>query len=77
MSSEHIETRRKLKKVPLMADFEDIINRCTLSEREKDFLRMYYIEKQSLSFIGDKFGYAERTMKAKHKQILRKISYAL
>lgn len=75
--TEHIKTRRELKSIPLVNDFESIINQCTLSEFEKEILRLHYIEKQSLSFIGDKFGYAERTMKKKHKDILKKISHAL
>lgn len=75
--TEHIRTRRKLQEVPLLSDFESVLDRCTLSEQEKEIMRMHYIDKQEFSFIGDKLGFAERTIKAKHKKILRKISYAL
>ena len=75
--TDHIETRRKLKKIPLVKDFNYIVDRCTLSEEEKEILRMHYIEKKNLAFIGDKLGYSERTIKAKHKACLLKILYAL
>lgn len=74
--TEHIKTRRRLKAIPLVADFEAILGRCTLSEEEKEILRRYYIEKQDFRFIGDALGYTERTMKDKHKKILAKISKA-
>lgn len=75
--SDHIETRRKLKKIPLVLEFNSALDRCTLSDEEKTILRMHYIEKKNLSLIGDELGYAERTIKAKHKACLRKLLYAL
>ena len=73
----HVETRKKLQEIPLVADFEAVLNRCTLSEQEKEILRLHYIEKKDFRFLGDKYGYTERTMKDKHKKILQKISNAL
>lgn len=75
--SAHIETRRKLKDMSLVADFEDVLSRCMLSDEDKEMLRMHYIQQESLAFIGDKLGYTERTMKARHKAALKKLADAL
>lgn len=77
MSSQHIETRRKLRNVPLVAQFEDVLNLCTLDDLDKDILRLHYIHNKDFRYIGDKFGYAERTIKDRHKKALRKLSNAL
>ena len=73
----HIETRRKLKDISLVSDFEHLLNLCTLSEEDKDILRLHYIQGKDLRFIGDTLGYAERTIKARHKRALKKLSDAL
>lgn len=77
MSTRHIETRRKLKQIPLTADFESILQSCTVSDEDKDIMRRHYIQRQDLAFIGDALGYTERAMKDRHKKILQKIYHAL
>ena len=64
--SQHIETRRRLRDVSLVSDFESLLALCTLSEEDKDF-----------RYIGDMLGYSERTIKARHKRALKKLSDAL
>lgn len=73
----HIATCRKLRDVPLVADFEAILDKCTLSDIDKQILRMHYIQRYDFRLIGDTLGYSERTIKARHKSALKKISYAL
>lgn len=73
----HIETRRKLKDISLVSDFEHLLGLCTLSEEDKDILRLHYIQGKDFRFIGDTLGYAERTIKARHKRALKKLSDAL
>lgn len=75
--SQHIETRRKLQDVALVADFEHILSLCTLSEEDKEILRMHYIQHKDFRLIGDTLGYAEKTIKERHKAALRKIAHAL
>lgn len=75
--TEHIETRHKLKEIRLVNDFEAILAQCMLSEQEKQILRMIYIEKKDLRYIGDKLGFTERQMKNKHKQILKVLKAVL
>ena len=75
--SRHIETRRKLQEVPLVSEFEAILNLCTLSDEDKNILRMHYIQKKDFRYIADSLGYSEKTIKQRHKDAQRKISYAL
>ena len=75
--SHHIETRRKLQEVPLVSEFEAILKLCTLSDEDKNILRMHYIQKKDFRYIADSLGYSEKTIKQRHKDALRKISYAL
>ncbi len=75
--SEHIDTRRRLKSIPLISDFNALLNLCTLSEEDKEILRLHYIQEKDFRYIGDRLGYSERTIKERHREALRKISHAL
>ena len=65
----HIETRRALKEIPLVSEFDAVLARCTLNDEDKAILRMHY--------IGDSLGFSERTIKERHRESLRKISHVL
>ena len=75
--SQHIETRRKLKDVSLVSDFEELLALCTLSDEDKVILRLHYLQDKDFRYIGDMLGYSERTIKARHKRALKKLSDAL
>lgn len=75
--SEHIDTSRKLREIPLIKDFDDVLNLCTLSDEDKEILRRHYIQKETLYNIASDLGYTERAIIKKHKEALRKISHAL
>ena len=77
MSSQHIETRRKLQAVSLVADFEHILSACTIDDEDKEILRLHYIKGKDFRYIGDVLGYSERTIKARHKRALEKLYDAL
>lgn len=73
----HVATKRKLKKVSLVADFEDILSRCMIHDEDKQILRMYYINGKDFNFIADTMGYTERAVRDRHKHALEKIADAL
>lgn len=75
--STHTDTRKRLKKIELVSDFEAVLSLCTLSDEDKDILRMHYIQQKDFRYIGDMLGFAERTIKDRHKEAIRKISHAL
>lgn len=71
------ETRRRLRETSLSADFESIMSRCTLSDDDKQMLRLIYIEDKDLRYVGDALGYSEKAVKEHHRRALRKLSDAL
>lgn len=73
MNKENAKTRKKLKQIHSVKDFENLIGQTMLSEEEKKILRMHYKEQQTLGFIADTLGMSEITIKKKHKKILLKL----
>lgn len=74
---EHIATRRKLKGIALLKDFEFLLSMCTLSDTDKAILRMHYLKDQDFRYIGDALGLAEQTVKIRHRNALKKLKQAL
>lgn len=75
--SDHIKTRNKLKSIPRVSTFMELLNSCTLSEEDKEIIKLHYVKNKSLSYIADTLGYSESAIKKKHKKILSKISKIL
>lgn len=75
--SEHIVTRTKLKEIPDVVTFEDLLNRCTLTDADKHILREHYLNEKSFLSIAMEMGYSEDTVKHRHQKILKKIKKLL
>lgn len=75
--SEHIATRQKLKDIYEVKTFEDLLERCVLTEDEKYILRQHYLHGKSFVAISIDMGYSEDTIKHKHQKILKKIKKLL
>ena len=75
--STHIETRKKVKEIADISSFNDLINRTTLSDIDKQILVLHYIQEKDFRFIGDMLGFSESTIKKRHKKILVKLSKVL
>ena len=75
--SAHIDTRRNLRQIELVQDFESLLSLCTLSDADKESLRLHYIQQKDFRYSGDMLGYSEASIKKRHKEALRKISKAL
>ena len=71
--TEHIRVRKKLKEIPLVATFEGLLAECTLSDTDKEILRMHYLQEKDFRFIGDALGFTEATIKARHRKALKKL----
>lgn len=75
--SKHIETRNKIKSIADISSFTDFINRATLSDEDKNLLKLHYIQGKDFRYIGDMLGYSESTIKQRHRRILKKLSNLL
>ena len=71
--TEHIRIRKQLKEVSLVTTFEGLLAECTLSDTDKELLRMHYLQEKDFRFIGDALGFTEATVKARHRKALKKI----
>ena len=72
--SQHIDTRNKLNSICDVKSFEELLDSCVLSDDEKTLLRLHYIQEKDFRYIGDELGFAESTIKSKHRKILSKLN---
>lgn len=70
----HIDTRRKLKGIPEVSRFDDLLERSTLTDEDKTILRLHYLKGKDFRYIGDTLGYAEVTIKKRHAKALDKLN---
>lgn len=71
--SEHIATRQKLKDIAEVKTFEELLERCILTDEEKFILREHYLRGRGFVSIAMEIGYSEDAVKHKHQKILKKI----
>ena len=68
-----IETRKRLKGIPSIVTFDELLEQSTLSDLDKEILRLHYLKEKDFQYIGDILGYAEVTIKKRHIKALSKI----
>ena len=69
----HIQTRAKLKEICLVTAFEGLLDLCTLSDIDKEILRLHYLKEKDFRFIGDELGFSESAIKQRHRKALKKL----
>ena len=72
--SDHIDVRRRIKSIPSVASFNELLEMSTLSDEDKEILRLHYLQEKDFRFIGDTLGFSESTIKYRHKKALKKLS---
>lgn len=77
MGEETQKTRKKLKGISSVKEFNDLLDRTMLSTEEKQILILYYKEQKTLTYIADFLGMSEITIKRKRKKLLMKIGKLL
>lgn len=70
----HTDTRRKLKDIPDVSRFDDLLERSTLTDEDKLILQLHYLKGKDFRYIGDALGYAEVTIKKRHAKALTKLN---
>lgn len=74
LSSKHIEVKHKLQAIPSIAMFENLLEQSTLTDEEKEFVRLYYLRGKPLGYIADSLGFTEGYIRNKHRKIINKLS---
>ena len=77
MTSDHVLTRRKIKEIANVVDFIELLEKTVLSDEDKSLIKMHYLEGKNFNYIADILGYAESTIKYRHKMALLKIGKVL
>lgn len=77
MDEETQKTRKRLKGIWPVEEFNGLLERTMLSTEEKQILILYYKEQKTLTYIADFLGMSEITVKRKHKKLLMKIGKML
>lgn len=65
--------QKKLKAIPSVNSFEDLLSALAVSELDKQILRMHYIEEKDFQFIADMLGYSESWIRKRHYKALHKV----
>nr|DAS31071.1 MAG TPA: Sigma-70, region 4 [Caudoviricetes sp.] len=52
----------------------ELLDSCTLSDEDKQIVKMYYLQNKSIGYIADILGYSESNIKKRHNKILNKLS---
>ena len=75
--SEHIETKKRLKEIPNISTFDGLLDQSTLDDIDKTILRLHYLKHRDFRFIGEVLGFAEVTIKKRHRKALSKLTKLL
>ena len=68
----HVKTRSKLKQIPTKIEFNSLIENAMLSDKERQLMCMYYIERKDFDYIADVLGYSKAGVIKMHQRILKK-----
>lgn len=75
--SEHIATRQKLRDIAEVKTFDDLLNRCVMTDEDRQLMREHYLNGKSFVAISMDMGYSEDWVKQRHRKILKKIQKLL
>lgn len=74
MNKTLLKARKQLKEIPDILGFNDLLEQSTLSDVDKEILRLHYLKMKDFRFIGDTLGYSESTIKKRHTKALSKLN---
>lgn len=73
MDKKNALTKKKLKQINSVKDFENMLENLMASEEDKTIIVMHYKEGKSLGYIADALGMSESSIKNRHRKLLIKI----
>lgn len=73
MDKKNALTKKKLKQINSVKDFENMLENLMASEEDKTIIIMHYKEGKSLGYIADALGMSESSIKNRHRKLLIKI----
>lgn len=71
--TKHMKIKNKVKQINSKTVFNELLEDCMLSEKEKQLMKMYYIEQKDFDYIADILGYSKAGVLKMHNRILNKL----
>lgn len=77
MPTEYIKIKHRVKDIPDIRSFNSLLEASTLSDLDKEILRMHYLQERDFGYIADMLGYNQKTIESRHRKALIKLSKLL
>ena len=77
MPTEYIKIKHKVKNIPDIRSFNGLLEASTLSDLDKEIIRMHYLQEKDFAYIADALGYNQKTIETRHKKAIIKLSKLL
>lgn len=77
MATDYIKVKHKVKEIPDIRSFNGLLDASTLSDEDKEIIRLHYLQDKDFGLIADMLGYTDVTVKVKHRKAIMKLSKLL
>ena len=77
MPTDYIKVKHKVKDIPDLRSFNGLLDASTLSDEDKEIMRLHYLKEKDFNYIADTLGFSEAAVKLRHKKAIMKLSKLL
>lgn len=74
LPSDYIKIKHKVKDIPDIRTFNGLLEASTLSDVDKEIMRLHYLQDKDFGYIADSLGYDKQTVQLRHKRALIKLN---
>ena len=75
--TDHVKTKHKIQSIGSKIQFNELLDNMILSDVEKQFMQMFYVEKKDINLIADTLGYSRQGIIKMHRRILKRVEALL
>ena len=75
--TDYIKVKHKVKDIPDIRSFNGLLDASTLSDEDKEIMKLYYLKDKNFGYIADKLGFSEEAVKLRHRKAIMKLSKLL
>lgn len=73
----HIDIKHEVQKINRKSEFLNLLEDSMLNEKEKQFMKMFYLEHKGIELIADELGYSRQGILKMHKRCLKNLESLL
>lgn len=71
--TDHVRNKHILQEIGRTSEFEALLTEATITDEDRELMRMFYLKGYNWGLIADTMGYSESCVRKRHKKILKKI----